>query len=129
MHARWGVIQVQPGRMDEFVQIFRDSMVPPAMAQKGSKGVFLLTNHDASKVVGASLWETETDARAVEMSFGSFGAQADKVRDIITDVPVMGYYEVSAEASMLERGGATHARVNHRQIPVDKMDEAPAGVS
>ena len=124
MHARWASLQVKPGRIDDFIGIFRDSMVPPARAQKGFKGVFLLTDRDTGKVVGASLWETEADARAVEMSSGSFGSQADKVRGIVTEMPVMEYYDVMARETPLERGGATHARVNHRQIPPDKMDEA-----
>ena len=68
------------------------------------------------KAIARSLWETEADARAAEMSSGSFGAQADKVRDMITGVPVMEYYYGSAGASTLERGGATHARVIYRQI-------------
>ena len=29
------------------------------------------------------------------MSSGSFGAQADKVRDIVTQMPVMEHYEVN----------------------------------
>jgi len=123
MHARWASLQVKPGRIDEFVRIFRDSMLPPAKAQKGFRGVFMLTNRDSGKAVGASLWESEADARAVETSSGSFGAQADHVRDIIDDVPVMEYYEISVGASTLARGGAKHARVNYRQIQPDKMDE------
>jgi heme-degrading monooxygenase HmoA len=95
MHARVGIIQVQPGKVDEFVRIFRDAMVPPARVQKGFKGVIVLTDRDADKVIGFSLWETEADARAMETSGASFQAQADKLKGIIAEVPATQYFEVS----------------------------------
>ena len=124
MHARWGSLQVLPGRVDEFVRIFRDSMLPAARAQKGFKGVFMLTIRDSGKVVAASLWESEADARAVETSSGSFSAQADAVRDIVTEMPVIEYYEVVVESTASEEPKATSARVSYRQLQPDKMDEA-----
>jgi heme-degrading monooxygenase HmoA len=95
MHARVGIIQVHPGKMDEFVRIFRDAMSPSARTQKGYKGVIVLTDRDAGKVIGFSLWETEADARAMETSGVSFQAQADKLKDIIVEVPATQYFEVS----------------------------------
>ncbi len=94
MWARLGVVQVQPGRMDEFVQIFRDSMVPPARAQKGFKGVMVLTDRQTNKAIGMSLWESESDAKAVEASPGSFRSQIDKVAAIIAEAPEVEYLEV-----------------------------------
>jgi heme-degrading monooxygenase HmoA len=70
-------------------------MVPPAQAQKGFKGVMVLANDDTSKSFGFSLWETEADARTMETSSAAFQAQADKVRDIIAEVPPIEYFEVS----------------------------------
>ncbi len=94
-YARVGTVQVQPGKMSEFIRIFRDSMVPPAQAQQGFKGVMVLANHDADKSFGFSVWETEADARTVETSRVAFQAQADKIKDIIVEVPTTEYFEVS----------------------------------
>jgi heme-degrading monooxygenase HmoA len=94
MWARFGVIQVKPGQMDEFIQIFRDSMVPPARAQKGFQGVMVLADRDTNRAIGLSLWESEADARAVEASQGSFGSQIDKVAAVITEAPNVEYLEV-----------------------------------
>ena len=49
-------------------------MVPPTRAQKGFKGVMVLTDRDAGKVIGFSLWETEADARAMETTGAAFRA-------------------------------------------------------
>jgi heme-degrading monooxygenase HmoA len=94
MWARFGVIQVKSGQMDEFVQIFRDSMVPPARAQQGFKGVMVLTDRNTNRAIGMSLWESESDARAVESSQGSFSSQIDKVAAVITEAPTVEYLEV-----------------------------------
>ena len=83
MWARFGAIQIQPGRMDEFVQIFRESMVPAVRAQKGFKGVLVLADRETNKAIGMSLWESEPDARAVETSPGSFSSQIDKAASLI----------------------------------------------
>ena len=94
-YARSGTVEAQPGKLSEFIRIFRDSMVPPTQAQKGFKGLMVLANHEANKTFGFSLWETEADARTVETSSVAFQAQADKVKDIITEVPTTEYLEVS----------------------------------
>ncbi len=94
MWARFGVIQVKPGQMDEFIEIFRDSMVPPARLQKGFQGVMVLTDRDSNRAIGLSLWESESDARAVEASQGSFSSQIDKVAAVIIEAPNVEYLEV-----------------------------------
>jgi len=38
MYARVTIVQVLPGKMDEAIGIFRDSVVPAANLQKGHKG-------------------------------------------------------------------------------------------
>lgn len=95
MYARFGVMQVREGQIGEFVRIFRDSMVPPARAQKGFKGVTLLADHEAHKVIAISLWETEADAKQMATTDAAFSAQVDKLGGIVTDVPDIRYLEVA----------------------------------
>jgi hypothetical protein len=61
MYARVTIVQVLPGKMDEAIGIFRDSVVPAANLQKGHKGHYLLTDRQNNKGISISLWETEAD--------------------------------------------------------------------
>jgi heme-degrading monooxygenase HmoA len=94
MHARFGVIEVRDGQVEEAVRIFRDSMVPPARTQKGFKGATVLAERTSNKLTLISFWETEADARAMSTTDAAFNAQADKLKDILTQPPDIQYLEV-----------------------------------
>jgi len=94
MYARFSTVQVKDGKLDEFVETFRDSMVPPARAQKGFNGVTVLADHETGKAVLFSLWESESDARAMASTSAAFSAQADKVNDLIVDTSEVQYLDV-----------------------------------
>ena len=65
MHARVTHVQVQPGKMNETIAIFRDSVVPAASQQQGSRGAILLTDPNTNKAIAVALWDTEADAATV----------------------------------------------------------------
>lgn len=44
MYARVTNVQVQPGKMEELVTLFLDSVLPAARQQKGYKGGLVLTD-------------------------------------------------------------------------------------
>ena len=50
-------------------------------------------------------------------------AQVDKVRDIVTEMPVMEYYEAIEMGPGREAGEGTHAGVTTVQVQPGKMDE------
>ena len=83
MHARFGEVRIKPGKVDEFVEIFSTSMVPPTREQKGFKGCTVLSDTEANRVVLISYWDTEADARAVAQSSAAFHAQIDKVKPLL----------------------------------------------
>jgi len=97
MYARVTIVQIQPGRMDEAIRIYRDSVVPAAKQQKGSKGTYLLTDRKTGKGISVTLWETEADMTAGESS-GYFQQQLVKFKDIFGAPPVREQYEVSVQA-------------------------------
>lgn len=68
MHARVVTIQVQAGKVEEAVSIYRDSVIPAAKQQKGFKSALLLTDPDTGKGVSITLWESEADQKASEAS-------------------------------------------------------------
>lgn len=97
MYARVTTVQIQPGKADEAIGIFRDSVVPAAKQQKGFKGGLLLTDRNTGKGLSIALWETEADMRAGEAS-GYYQQQLAKFKDIFGAPPVREQYEVSVQA-------------------------------
>ena len=68
MNARVVTFQLHPGKTEEAVRIYRDSIIPAAKQQSGFKGARLLTDSNTGKGISISLWETEADLKAGETS-------------------------------------------------------------
>jgi heme-degrading monooxygenase HmoA len=83
-----------PGKTDDVLRIERDSIVPACTQQKGFKGLYLLHDHKTNKGLTITLWETEADMRAAEVS-GFYQQQVAKVKDVLAAPPVREEYEVS----------------------------------
>ena len=49
MHAAVNLTQIQPGKMNEAIAIFRDTVVPAASQQQGNRGAILLTDAVTNK--------------------------------------------------------------------------------
>lgn len=97
MYAGVVVVQIQPGKMDEAIRIYRDSVVPAAKQQKGYKAHYLLTDRKNGKGISIALWETEADMTATKTS-GHYQQQLAKFKDIFAAPPVREDYEVSVQA-------------------------------
>lgn len=96
MYARVVTSQLQPGKIDEGVRLYRDSVIPAANQQQGFKGAFLLTDPNTGKGVSISLWETEADMRAGETS-GYYQEQIAKFAQVFAGPPTREGYEVSVQ--------------------------------
>lgn len=96
MYARVVTVQVQPGKRDEAIGIYRDSVVPAAKQQKGSKGALLLTDRNTGKGISIALWETEADMKASEAS-GYLQEQLAKFGAILAAPPTTEHFEVSLQ--------------------------------
>jgi heme-degrading monooxygenase HmoA len=96
MNARVTFVQIVPGKLDEAVDLYRDSVVPAARQQKGYKGVYLLTDRNTGKGISMTLWETEADMLAGENS-GYYQQQLAKFQDVFGVPPVREGYEVSVQ--------------------------------
>jgi heme-degrading monooxygenase HmoA len=97
MHARVVTIQTQPGKTEEAIRIYRDSIVPAAKQQQGFTSALLLTDSRSGKGISVTLWETEADQVASEAS-GYFQEQIAKLGGVIAGPPVREAYEVSVRA-------------------------------
>ena len=96
MYARVVTVQSQPGKTEETIRIYRDSVMPVAREQQGFKGAFLLTDPNTGKGVSITLWETEADMRAGETS-GYYQEQIAKFAQVFAGPPTREGYEVSVQ--------------------------------
>ena len=97
MYARATTVQIQPGKVDKAIGIYRDSVVPAAKKQKGFKGTWMLTDRKTGKGISVTLWETKADMTAGESS-GFYQQQVAKFKDVLGARPVREQYEVTVQA-------------------------------
>lgn len=98
MFARHVVINVKRERIDEALQIYQTSVVPAGKSYKGYRGIYVLTDREASKIITISLWDSAEDTQTIETR-GYFKAQADKFREVQLAPPVQEGLEVTFIAS------------------------------
>jgi heme-degrading monooxygenase HmoA len=93
MYARVLTVQLQPGKKEKAVQIYRDSTVPSAKQLQGFKNALFLTDDTTGKGISITLWETQADMLSSESS-GWFQEQSAKFASLFTAQPVREVYEV-----------------------------------
>ena len=87
MFARHVTTTVKKDKLDEAFKIYTDSVVPEGKAQKGYRGLYVLTNKETGKIVSISLWDSKEDAMANETG-GYYQKQVDKFNDFVIEPPV-----------------------------------------
>jgi heme-degrading monooxygenase HmoA len=93
MYARVVTSQYQPGKMEEGIQIYRESILPEARQRPGFKGAIGLVDPSTGKTMSIVLWETEANMKTGETS-GSFQAQLAKIVSFLATAPLIETYEV-----------------------------------
>ena len=58
-------IQIQPGKVEEAAKLLREEVMPTAANYQGFIQNFLLVDAPHNRITSLSVWETETDARAI----------------------------------------------------------------
>ena len=93
--ARTGTGFIQQGKMDEVINLLRETNYPAYASQQGFKGAMLLTQSDTGKSVSITLWETEADTKAGDNRLQEGREAAREAQD---NPPVIEYFEVSVQA-------------------------------
>lgn len=96
MFARHISMQILPGKMDEAVRIYRESVVPASREQKGCRHMQLLTDPASGKCVSISFWNSEADQKASEDN-GYMQQQIAKFAALMAGPPVRESYGVSVK--------------------------------
>jgi heme-degrading monooxygenase HmoA len=97
MHARAVSLLVLPGKMDEVIRIYNESIIPAASQLKGFKGVTLLTDVHTGRAMSISMWEEEGDMMAGEQG-PFYKEQIGKLLPFSEGQPVERHYAVSLVA-------------------------------
>lgn len=93
MYARVITSQLQPGKTDEALALWRDSVVPSLKQTKGFKGAYLTGDRSTGKGVTITLWETEADAAAMDTS-GQYQQTIALFAALFAAPPTREQYEV-----------------------------------
>lgn len=91
MYARMVMGLIPSEKLDQAVQLWRETVLPSAQMQKGFRGVRLLVDRQNGKIVTMGLWETEADFLAtVEWNAG----QVANFAQFFSAPPEVGGYEL-----------------------------------
>ena len=99
MHVRAATVQIQSGKMQEAIDLYKDSVVPAAKVQKGFQGAYLMTDASSGKALSITVWESEVDMMAGESSSGYYQEQIAKFGGLFAGPPTTEHYELSVETS------------------------------
>src|SRR5712691_10961869 len=122
MYARVITAQNQPGKVDEAVQIYRESLLPQARQQPGFKGAMMLVDHTTGKGTSITLWQTQADAQTSGTGSAYLQAQIAKAASLLAAAPIVETYEVSIQ-EVQQVGPGGYARVLTATTHPGKMDE------
>jgi len=101
MHVRVVKMHVPPDKIDGFIQLWQNEMLPTAKAQNGWRGAQLFVDRATGNTRIVGFWETEADARATgNMGGAHVQTQQDIAASLMGERPTveMEYYEVAGEA-------------------------------
>jgi quinol monooxygenase YgiN len=93
MHARVVTAQFQPGKADEAIQVFRESVLPLTRQQTGARQLIVLADRDTDRCMVVTLWDSEEALIASETS-GYYQQQVAKFGGIFAAPPLRQTYEV-----------------------------------
>jgi heme-degrading monooxygenase HmoA len=93
MWASVTIAHGQPGKEDEALRIYQDSVIPAAKQRPGYRSFMALADRATGKVMTISTWATEADLHATETS-GLYQEQLAKFAPLITAAPIREFYEV-----------------------------------
>lgn len=95
MHARALTLRVREGNLDRVLYILKDVVIPAAERQEGFAAFIVMSDQEANRVVGTSLWETEADMLASERA-EYFQEQISRVISLLRGPPQIEHYQVVA---------------------------------
>ncbi len=100
MYARLVSGMLSADKVQEAVDLWRESVAPSVAAQEGFKSARLVVERKTGKIISISLWETEADFQATVLWNQG---QVAKFSHLFTVSPVVEGYAVVAEVIKNEK--------------------------
>jgi len=97
MFAQSVRVQIQPGKLDDAVRIFTESVLPAARQQPGFRDGYFLVDRENNRAMGLALYETKADVEALVNS-GFYQENVAKFAAVFAGPPEREVYEVAAQA-------------------------------
>lgn len=95
MYAQVVRVQIQPGKADEAITIFKEAILPAVQSRDGLKQVNMLVDRENNRGIGFTLWETKAQVDELASS-GFFQEQVGKLATLLAGPPEREVYEVAA---------------------------------
>ena len=89
-------VNIQPGKMDEAVAIFKDSVAPAIHGWSGLQMGRLLVDRAGNKIMAVSFWDSQADEAGLQSS-GSYQEQVAKFAALFAGPPEVEVYEEAVE--------------------------------
>ena len=102
MHARVTTLSLKKGKGAEAVEIYKNSILPAAKAQKGFRGSIVLADWETDKGLTLTFWESEKDALASEENC-YYQEQLVKVFSLFASPPIREGFDVAVGAPRTPR--------------------------
>jgi len=88
MHGMNVRVQIQPGKVEEAAKLLREEVMPTAANYRGFIQNFLIVDAVNSRLVTLSVWESETDAKAIyEDEGGLYQTGIAKLKPMLAGPP------------------------------------------
>jgi len=89
-------VNIQPGKMDEAIAIFKDSVAPAIHGWKGLQSGRLLVDRAGNKIMAVSFWDSEADEADLQSS-DSYQKQVAKLAALFAGQPEVEVYKEAVE--------------------------------
>jgi heme-degrading monooxygenase HmoA len=96
MYARVTSAEIFKEKIDQFIEIYKEYVVPAAKKQKGFRGIHLLVDRKTGNGMAISYWESEKDALANEKSL-YYQEQVARFISFYARQPIRDGYDVPVQ--------------------------------
>ena len=97
MYSQVLKVNIQPGKMDEAIAIFKDSVAPAIHGWKGLQSGRMLVDRAGNKIMAVSFWDSAADEADLQSS-DAYKEQVAKLAALFAGPPEVEVYEEAVEA-------------------------------
>ena len=120
MRARFNVAQIEPGKNEDAITLFRETVAPAISSASGNQGLVVAIDDTNNRAIAIALWESDSDMEA----FPGPIAENPSLAAGILSTPEREFYDVSITDRLESVQAATRVRISRRKIQPGKLDEA-----